>query len=761
MSLLAPWFLLAGVAAISLPVLFHLFRRTPRGRQIFSTLMFLTPSPPRMTRRSRLDQWPLLLVRAAILALLGFAFGRPFLREWLEEREQVPAGERLVVLLDTSASMRRTGLWTKAVDAARQVVSRAGPHDELALVSFAQAPRSEVTFAAWRAAPLGERSALFNSALTALEPGWSATRLDQALIDAAEMLETADQSIKEQPIDRPRRVVLISDLQAGSSLAALQNYDWPKRIPLEWIAISTNTTNAAVHALSASESTERDNSAAARPRVIVTNAASSSREAFQLAWNKPATATAAKSTEPASNEPEASRVDVYVPPSQSRSVRTPPLPAEPAAELVLTGDDEPFDNRFWFVPPPRERVRIVQLTDEPADDSQTLRFFVERAFGGSGVGRIVEVESLNPLKGETPPPLLPQLEDVALVIVSLDAAIPPAWIEILRQWCGQGGVLLTVINRVESAGWRELLPLSTDERAALTLTEVAPAESYSLWSSIDLRHPLFAPFADPRFSDFTKIHFWRHRRLTLGESVEKQARVLARFDSNDPAVIEFRRDAGRVVLMTTGWRPRDSQLGVSSKFVPLLTMLVELGWRRPIVTAQYDAGQVVDLATLGAVSADAGETKVEPVRFAGPWTVKAPSGKETRVAVDQPRFDPSEGPGVYEVRNAERLIRLAVNLAAEESKTAPLAFEALESLGVPRYQAAGQPAQPLTAAERRTLQSRELESRQQLWRWCVVAALGAIVFETWLAGAYNRRDTAPAAEIGSTATLSSNSGVRV
>ena len=54
---------LGGLAAISLPLLFHLIRRTPRGRQAFSSLMFLSPSPPRLTRRSRLDH-SALVVRA-------------------------------------------------------------------------------------------------------------------------------------------------------------------------------------------------------------------------------------------------------------------------------------------------------------------------------------------------------------------------------------------------------------------------------------------------------------------------------------------------------------------------------------------------------------------------------------------------------------------------------------------------------------------------------------------------------------------------
>ena len=55
MGVLAPLYL-AGLAALSLPLIFHLVRRTPRGRQEFSSLMFLLPSPPRLTRRSRLDR---------------------------------------------------------------------------------------------------------------------------------------------------------------------------------------------------------------------------------------------------------------------------------------------------------------------------------------------------------------------------------------------------------------------------------------------------------------------------------------------------------------------------------------------------------------------------------------------------------------------------------------------------------------------------------------------------------------------------------
>src|SRR5262249_14061873 len=75
MSFLTPLYAL-GVLAVAAPVVFHLIRRSPRGEVPFGSLMFLSPTPPRLTRRSRLDQVVLLLLRAAALCLLALAFTR-------------------------------------------------------------------------------------------------------------------------------------------------------------------------------------------------------------------------------------------------------------------------------------------------------------------------------------------------------------------------------------------------------------------------------------------------------------------------------------------------------------------------------------------------------------------------------------------------------------------------------------------------------------------------------------------------------------
>jgi hypothetical protein len=77
MSFLYPLFLIGG-AAIAAPIIFHMIRRVTRDKVTFSSLMFLKPSPPKLTRKSRIEHWLLLLLRCLVLLLMALAFSRPY-----------------------------------------------------------------------------------------------------------------------------------------------------------------------------------------------------------------------------------------------------------------------------------------------------------------------------------------------------------------------------------------------------------------------------------------------------------------------------------------------------------------------------------------------------------------------------------------------------------------------------------------------------------------------------------------------------------
>ena len=222
MSFLAPLFLLGGMA-IAAPLLFHLIRRNTKEKFTFSSLMFLRADPPTVTRKSKLEDILLLLVRCALLIVLALAFSRPFIRQSVLPPHDPTAGRHVVLLVDQSASMRRTGVWEKTLAQAEATLKALKPNDTLAVLAFGDGTQPLVTFEQWRKLPEADRLPVARRALTALQPGWEGTHLGNALSTAADLLA-------EQPVNAPRQIVVITDRQAGIRLDGLQGADWPEHL---------------------------------------------------------------------------------------------------------------------------------------------------------------------------------------------------------------------------------------------------------------------------------------------------------------------------------------------------------------------------------------------------------------------------------------------------------------------------------------------------------------------------------------------------
>ena len=183
MNFLTPLYLLGALAVVA-PIVFHLIRQTPRGEIPFSSIMFLEPSPPRVTQRSRIDHWLLLLLRAGALALLALAFARPFWRAVAQVEPGDGTARRTLILIDTSASMRRGDLWAEAQAKARAAIAAARPGDPLAIFAFDSAPRVVMGFAEAAQLEPPARRALAEARVAALAPTWRGTELGAALGEA-------------------------------------------------------------------------------------------------------------------------------------------------------------------------------------------------------------------------------------------------------------------------------------------------------------------------------------------------------------------------------------------------------------------------------------------------------------------------------------------------------------------------------------------------------------------------------------------------
>jgi len=696
MSLLAPLYV-AGLLALALPVVFHLIRRSPRGQRQFSSLMFLSPSPPRLTRRSRLDHLLLLFLRALALGLLAFAFTRPFLRESAQLDRAEAAGGRVAVLVDTSASMRRGDLWRQAVSTVDQIIADARPGDHLAVFAFDETLRPVVGFDELsRIAPQARRD-LIAGRLQALTPSWSATHLDQALIGAIDALnDIVDATEADSRL--ARRIVLVSDVQQGGRTDELGGFTWPADVEVEMKHLTARgVTNAAVHGL-ADGRAERAATSPDTLRVRVFNAPTSQADQFQLAWIDQDGAQVG------------AHVPVYVPAGESRVVRVArPAGDDPPHELRLAGDSHAFDNSLFVVPPLKQNVQVVYLGNDEADDARGHRYYLKRALPDSP-WRSVEAATYKSNE-ELPAGALSQ---TALVVTVGD--LPGGQVEQVRQYVQSGGAMLAVVTEAGAApGFAALLDSPDVE------FQEGDVSSYTMLGQIAFDHPLFAPFAAPQFNDFTKIHFWQYRRVD--EELFPQGRVLARFENDDPAWIESPLGEGRLHVLASGWRPADSQLARSTKFVPLLLALLTGGRTSLLDAAGYRVNQRVAL----------GGRQDRP----GPWTLHKPDGARVILAGDQEFIPDTNLPGIYRVQhgddNEEELF--AVNLAAAESNTAPLAAETLQQLGC---RLSSGEAPQLSDQLRRQMRDVELEGRQKLWQWLVLTVVGVLIVETFVAGRLSR-----------------------
>jgi hypothetical protein len=701
MNFLTPWFLL-GALAVAGPVLFHLIRCAARERVPFSSLMFLRPTLPRITRRKKIENLFLLLLRCLAIVLLATAFARPFFSKDIALPSSGAEARQIVLLVDTSASMRREGLWNKARSLAESYLDKATPADQFAIMTFDHQPRVLVSFAEWSSWAAEQRSGLARQRLAAVNPGWMNTQLGLALTSAAEQL--MNDSSTAQPTAR-REVVLISDLQEGAKLDGLQGHDWPTgvKVSIERVEPSRKG-NAGLEILAESNAKAGDEDAI---HVRVANSRDSRQEKFQLAWN----------TENGGSTP----MEIYLPAGQSRTFTAPKLSsAAKSAELRMSGDAESFDAVSYYVAPEFERVGIAWFGTESVNDPEKLRYYVERIFPEAPRQR---VQVIRPYTNSVFSPAL--LDRAAFAVIANKLA--PEEIAPVRDWLTGGKSALLVLTDAQMAPTLSAL-------AGVPEIQISEATGdYALLGDIDFSHPIFAPFADPRFSDFTHIHFWKHRRWEIPTGTP--AHVLAKFDDGSPALAQLTVGKGNLLVLASGWNPTDSQLAVSSKFPPLIERMLDWSGAAAPVRFQFLTGEIIPgSAAVPAASpgALAGETPALPQVE---W--QKPGGKKLSLRADAP-FTETDLPGIYTATFAGKQHRYAVNLPLDESRTAPLAPDELARLGVP-LQLAAEPSVAQARAQRRHLQESELENRQKLWRWLIGGVLAVTLLEITISGRLARR----------------------
>lgn len=695
MSFLFPWFML-GLGALAIPVILHLRRRPPTETVAFSTLMFLEKSPVRPRSRRKLEDWLLLLLRCLALVLLALMFSRPFFRS--NVRVIGNQSRATVVLLDRSASMRNQA-WKQALAKTGEALADLREADAAALVTFDDQPSMALSFEAWKGLAEGQRKVGMETALKKTAPGWGGTDLGKALISAVEMLGNQRVSAK--------RIILISDLQEGAALEALHGFAWPDDVQLILSRIeqpsydNLSLSLAAVAEESGESTTVSGPAAHAALRVRVRNDSRSRVEKFALSWRGA----------------PGDKIEASVPAGLSRVFTAPPRP-EGAGDPVLdlTGDAVDFDNHLYFARAhPRKATILCVGSGLSVTEVASPLFYLARALKPSP---LVEPMLLSQEKDKLTP------EDLAKAdYLILCGDLPAAAVENVKTWMQAGHSAVWVMaERDSGAVFTPLTGLGGSVKEA-------SASNYAMLSELRFEHPILQPFADAGVRDFTKVRFWKHRVFSIAPTDLSRLDVVARYDDGSIAWAETAVGRGRLFLMTSGWQPSDSQLAVSSKFVPLMYALLDRAGLTAPQSHAYAVGEPIPVSEWGT---------------AGTVRVKLPDGKTTTWdAAARGAFTETDQPGVYVFGEGDSAKPVAVNLAPGEGRLTPLDPQRLRSLGVRFSDASSAKAahenDPRKALQ---LQDAERESRQKLWKWLALAVLAVLLIETWLAG---RREARPQA----------------
>lgn len=390
----------------------------------------------------------------------------------------------------------------------------------------------------------------------------------------------------------------------------------------------------------------------------------------------------------------------YLPPGASRVLSV----LGTAGSLTLTGDACGFDNRIFIAPAQPKAVKIVFIGDEKTrSEAASPLFYLSRA--------LQLTSSLRPDLSIVPESTASIPADTELVFIS-GARLSSPLAQSVRAFAEKGGLVISVVTP----------EMKTQDLEALTgisgiQSDVSDksnsSDDYQMLSEVQTNHPLLRPFADERLRDFTKLHFWKHRKLSLPK--DSQLEILARFDGGDPAIVA----KNHLILLTSGWHPADSQLALSTKFVPLLYGWLEAAGFRNEQASSLLVGDVLPLEGATSITTPDGQTLTPKIGD----TVRA------------------EMPGVYTM-GKDRLI--AVNIAPEEGRIIPMDLAKLRELGVRVEEGDPDVTASAKAEDKELLAITDQEDQQRAWIWLLGSLLVILAWETWLAGRIKQGTLQPA-----------------
>ena len=535
--------LLWGMAAISIPVLIHLLNRRRYRRVPWAAMRFLKISVDQNQRRMRLEDWILLLLRCAVVALLASLLARPV----LEGVSGVPGSKvAAAIIVDNSASMG-----SQEGGVTRLALAREAAHEILSGLPQGSPVVVGDVFRAHEASADHEFARARIDAITQTE------RHADLILATKEAIGALD---GQAVVDRELYVITDGHAEEWGSLAALGGRfsDITAGVRVQLITVGSS--------LNANLGISRLTPAAALPAVDqpfridvdVTNFGEAPviRVPVKVLVDGQASGNPWIIEELGPGRSETATLYTAL-----------PGPGYHRVTVSLEGDKAPFDDRQTVVMRARDEVNVLLVDGEPgAEDRDSETFFLREALAPvppaerSSYPVKPRVVSGSNLEAEA-------LDRYEAVVLANVADVSLAFADRLARFVEKGGGLVVFPGgnfRPESYNallYRRhgLLPASFVPREGdigPRTRSLIPAETNPLSLERDL---------------LAGVKFRQIQRLQLGEG---DYRVNLRYDDGQPALVESNYGQGKVFVFTSSADLAWNDFAVRPAYVPFVSRVL-------------------------------------------------------------------------------------------------------------------------------------------------------------------------------------------
>ena len=533
--------MLWGLAAGGVPVMIHLLHRRRFRTEQWAAMRFLLAASKKQSRRMKLEQILLLIVRTMIVVFVALALSRP-LAETLGESFQSEGPKHRIVVIDATFSMGYApdgqSRFARAKEVARKIVGSARQGDAINLVRISDStPRVIVR------RPAFQSSAVIDEIDQLV--------LNDERVDASIVLKEIGELLSLSPEITRKEICFITDLQSatwapGDSAEAVRVRQELKRLSerakIVWLDVGEPTAaNVAVTGL------RFDDQFALSGRPIRVSATIKNFHSVGASGQLVEMLIDGRLTDTRRIDlPAGQDVAVDFSPSFSRG--------EHRVEVRVANDALAVDDVRRLSIPVRDELQVLLVNGKPSGEPMgNATDFLKLALSPDLPNRAF-ASPMRPTVIRESELLGTDLSRFDCVFVCNVALVTERESEVLRSYLDAGGAVVFCLgdqvqpenyNRILHSEKQPLLPCTLGQR----IGDAKKKEVSFEFDAGDFSHPIVRPFQGNTGAglELTKTFVY----FQVQPDDNRGANVALRFSSGDPAIVEAPSGKGRVILIAT------------------------------------------------------------------------------------------------------------------------------------------------------------------------------------------------------------------